>query len=403
MPAPKSKYGNFFSFNKEEIFVNRIEAYPDVRFFVYSGSVYYNDENQQENNSHTPQGCINLYDLNVSRNKLAAGGSNQLIYPFVPKKGSLSSFKTITTEEFNSDFTFGDILSGSYPLTATISVDRYDATDASGKTRVLHALRNALNSYGKHSEHYFYSSSFANKETQPLNLISIPSIFYGSSIKKGSIKLKYYITGSLLAEASDIHKNGELIQTSGSETGNGKCVGVAMYGEGFILLTSSLNLVGPGPAQHSERYSPLISGSTADVAYSPASWQYFAATGSVHGVPSSSFSIDFKGTSYVSTLTMFAHARKNSLNYSNNPTFLMTGSIAYASGSKFYREPTKIEIKNIVSSSYLDYTGAFEPVTYISKIGIYDKNKNLIAIAGLANPVRKREKDDFTFKLKLDI
>ena len=100
---------------------------------------------------------------------------------------------------------------------------------------------------------------------------------------------------------------------------------------------------------------------------------------------------------------MFAHARKNSLNYSNNPTFLMTGSIAYASGSKFYREPTKIEIKNIVSSSYLDYTGAFEPVTYISKIGIYDKNKNLIAIAGLANPVRKREKDDFTFKLKLDI
>ena len=339
----------------------------------------------------------------MSRNKLANGGSTELIYPFIPKKGSLSSFKTIATEEFNSDFSFGDILSGSYPLTATISVDRYDAADTSGKTRVLHALRNALNSYGKYSEHFFYSSSFANKETQPLNLISIPSIFYGSSIKKGSIRLKYYVTGNLLAEASDINKNGELIQTSGSASQNGKCVGVAMYGEGFILLTSSVSLVGPGPGQHTERYSPLISGSTGDVAYSPASWQYFATTGSVHGVPSSSFSIDFKGTSYVSTMTMFAHARKNSLNFSTNPTFLATGSISYASGTDFYEEPKKMEIKNIVSSSYQEYTGAFEPITYISKIGIYDKNKNLIAIAGLANPVRKREKDDFTFKLKLDI
>tara|TARA_R100001509_G_scaffold73906_1_gene41227 strand:+ start:176 stop:304 length:129 start_codon:yes stop_codon:yes gene_type:complete len=42
-------------------------------------------------------------------------------------------------------------------------------------------------------------------------------------------------------------------------------------------------------------------------------------------------------------------------------------------------------------------------VTYISSIGIYDKDQNLIAVAKVANPIRKLESEDYTFKLKLDI
>ena len=38
----------------------------------------------------------------------------------------------------------------------------------------------------------------------------------------------------------------------------------------------------------------------------------------------------------------------------------------------------------------------------INKIGLYDENKNLIAIAKVATPVRKLETDEYTFKLKLD-
>ena len=45
----------------------------------------------------------------------------------------------------------------------------------------------------------------------------------------------------------------------------------------------------------------------------------------------------------------------------------------------------------------------FEKITYISKIGIYDKDRNLIGIAKLATPVKKTENREFTFKLKLDI
>ena len=60
-------------------------------------------------------------------------------------------------------------------------------------------------------------------------------------------------------------------------------------------------------------------------------------------------------------------------------------------------------IKNVVSSSYYQEDETFEKIVYISKIGIYDENKNLIAIAKTSKPIRKRLNDEYTFKLKLDI
>ena len=101
---------------------------------------------------------------------------------------------------------------------------------------------------------------------------------------------------------------------------------------------------------------------------------------------------------------MMAHANRGELNFSNNPSFI-SSSATYASqtGSTGYHENKNRPIKNIVSSSYTQSTGSFEKVTYITKVGIYDKNKNLIGIANMSNPVRKREQDSYTFKLKLDM
>ena len=101
---------------------------------------------------------------------------------------------------------------------------------------------------------------------------------------------------------------------------------------------------------------------------------------------------------------MFATAPKGELNHSNNPTFVAFGSGSQAtSGPHAYIQNAQQGIKNIVSSSYNDPTGSFVKTTYVSKIGIYDRNKNLIAIAKPATPIKKTATRDFTFKLKLDI
>ena len=405
----KPQYGNFFKFEENDIFVNRIKAYPKVEFFIYTGSVYYNNENNNASNSNTPDGHVSLYDYNVNRDP--DPDNDQLIYPFVTKIGAGSSLGTVTSTSYVFDFDVGDEIAGSYPMTASISVDKLgtkaiwsNLTDAAdGKKKgYIPALKNAMAYYVKLSPHYQWSSSIDsnfNKDEDSINLISIPSIFYGSSIKKGTVKLKYFVSGSLVGEASDINKNGELIHTSGTggDLTTGSVVGVVLYGEGFVLLTSSMSI-----ADHTEIYDPLEDDDDPAVALA-ASWYNFGATGSSTGAPSSSFKMQFSGTSYIDTLTMFAHAHENKLNYSNNPTFLTGGTSYHEVGPNYYIEDPKKKIKNIVSSSYATYSASFDPVTYITKVGIYDEDKNLIAIASLANPVRKREKDSYTFKLKLDI
>ena len=234
-----------------------------------------------------------------------------------------------------------------------------------------------------------------------MGLLSIPSIFYGSQIKKGTVNLKFYITGTLVGELSDEKENGELVQIG--PTGSfqsGSTAGVVLYNEGFIVLTGSWNLTTAGYAlgpSHTEKYI----GPTATVPR----WIDFAqtiATGTID-MPSSSFKLDFKGTNYVPTMTMLAHARKGHLNFSNNVTYIKHGqTMTPLTSSVKFREQPELEIKNIVSSSYKDYTGSYKRQTYISKIGIYDRKRNLIGIAKVATPVKKTEERDFTFKLKLD-
>jgi hypothetical protein len=62
----------------------------------------------------------------------------------------------------------------------------------------------------------------------------------------------------------------------------------------------------------------------------------------------------------------------------------------------------KKTIRNIVKSQFENYSASFESTTFISKVGIYDENKNLIAIAKLANPIKKTSSRDYMIKMKMD-
>ena len=120
---------------------------------------------------------------------------------------------------------------------------------------------------------------------------------------------------------------------------------------------------------------------------------------------SASFLMDYEGTTHTQTLTMLAHARAGELNYSNNPTYLKYNQPNYkglSTGSYSISE-RPVLINNNVDSEFTDVAPDFEKVTYISKVGIYDENKNLIGIAKVAVPIKKTIKNNYTFKLKLDI
>jgi len=394
-----------FKFSPKDILYNQIRLYPKTEFLIYSGTTFYNQRAPVSGTAvddvpHVPIGYISLHEMNVDR------PSTALIYPYITKGGSLSSFSTVSTTDFNSDFAYGDEIAGSYPLSASITRQHYAAgftdLESGGRNyrKRIEALRNTIDFYSNVSKHFMVSSSASGRDLTAveMNMIDVPSIFFGSSIDKGTIDLKFYVTGTLIGRAQDLYKNGEIIVTEPSGTTTGS-VGIALYNEGFIILTSSNSIT----TDFKDDY--LGTG----VVQFP-TWNYFCSTGSAATpIHSSSYKIEFSGSTTTPTITMFAHARRGVLNYSNNPTYIKYSSSGSASedlqitSSNMYMENDQRYIINAISSSYSKAEEFFEKQTFISKIGLYDDDNNLIAIAKLANPVRKKETDEYTFKLKLDI
>ena len=389
-------------FKSNDIFHNTLEMNPEYDFVIYDSRIYLNGRGAisgafVSNAGDVPTGHVNLYELNIDR------ASGNKIYPFISKEGTLSSFKTITNTEFR-EFVYGDELSGSYPMSSSIVREFFASTttDRTGSNNHLNSLYNTLNYYQTLSKHYVFSGSLGDKGTQDVNLISIPSIIFGSKIDKGTVDLKFFVSGNLIGQLQDERRNGELIQTGPEgSTGSGSVAGVILYKEGFVLLTGSWDLAtGPYAGFAGEKYtgSPVLK----------PKWIYFGAGANdglaISNVVSSSFGFKFKGTTEAQTITMLAHAQKGELNHSNNPTYKTYGQGQQPmTASNAYVEPNDLTIKNIVSSSYSDPYADFKKTTYISSVAIYDENKNLIGIAKLATPVKKTEDLEYTIKMKLDI
>ena len=413
----------YFPFKKNDLIKNTLVAHPRVEFYIYQKEVFYNNRAPvsgafSSSVPNVPNGYINLYEYNVDRSDQPTSreGGIGLITPFIYKGGDETAFKTLSKEEFNK-LDEGTLMTGSYPMSASISRKWLPLNDV-GHAITSSALKNTLNHYSYLSPHYLFVKSgpltppYTNwdKSEQIFSLIDIPSIFYGSSIKKGTVELNFYISGTLAAQCKDINKNGELIQVSGAANlldpenlvadlgGTNLVAGVVLYNEGLIYLTGSWKL----DPDHTEPYIP-----TTGVNRFPR-WIYFAAGANepefTNDIPSSSFGLKFSGSTETQVLTMFAQAPMGKLNHSNNYTYnAYSQSYAPITSSTSYVEPPKTIIKNVVSGAFTDLTESFSKETYISKIKIYDDNNNCIGIAKVATPIKKTQDRDITFKLKLDI
>ena len=431
-----------FEFTPDDLFINRLKTYAEYNVFIYQSKMSVN-RGVQPNGS----GGLVVYDVNANRS-----GTDK-VYPFVESGSTKPIFKRQVYQpllkNFSSDYQFigqywshisgaskvasygADVISisgvpsytSSYSSESPIrrSLDRritqytasyFNLTGGGIQTQILaipramnitaSALQNVARKYTTLSNHFiFRSSSVRSRDLvtgsagDNINFITIPSMYYGSTIKKGSVELNYYITGSKIATCADTNHNGTLIGTTGSTSGS--VVGLVLYDEGIIMLTSS-NAIAPN-----DDNGIIYDG----VSALTSSWLYYGTTlndgtGSSNTLASASYDLNFKGTNYVNSLTMFAHAKKGQLNHSNNPTYRDLSSQKInttGSGLTFVEGTTPLA--NVVSASYV--SASYEKTTYISKVNIYDEDGNLIAITSMARPIKKTLTDEFTFKMKLDL
>jgi len=374
---------SFYKFDKKEVLLNRVRSYPENKIYISGSDVYLNNS---PTSGIKPVRHVSGSTLSVIRNSYNAR-------PLFESTASYNSTASLPNTVYTKDY----YLSSSVNIASDYLIGATPVYPVeSPPNPKLSALRNTLNNYTKNSIHYAFSASVGDynwfKPEQDLMLISIPSTIYGSQIQPGTVDLKFYITGTLAAQLTDSNETGELIQTTaGTATaGTGSVAGVVLYNEGFLLLTGSWD-IGDSPIPSTEQ-NPK--------------WRNFATQDATE--TSASFEIGFNGTSHTPVMTMFAHANRGELNSSNNPTFLIHSSSADGNpklaltGAYQYFENQTRAVQNVVSSSFAE-TGSFEKTTYLSSIGIYDEGRNLVGIAKLANPIRKREKDTYTFKLKVDL
>jgi hypothetical protein len=384
-----------FEFKKEDIYVNRTKTYPDYKIFVNDADVTINNQIETNVSSAVSPGYETLYEYNFDTrfeyiHPFIVGGENtprQLFRSQIPNSSSAAIYNSQNpnwAQYSNLLPSIGEPLASSY-LSMTASLTRQKPI----ATRRRDVLINIARDYYISSPKFKLTSTSFNED---MSIINIPQTFFGSSIKKGSVELNFYVTGTLIATAKDEAQNGELKQTGDGITniGSGSVIGLVFYNQGLMMITSSAEL------------------------YTSASlnrWVDFATglhdgTSNGFGLEDRSFEIKYKGTNYVNTMTMFCHARADDLNSSNNPTALdwskeTTFALANTGSTSGFEERSKT-VKNVVSSSIVNLDDDFKKTTYISKINMYDDNGNLIGVASMAQPIKKEENDDYTFKIELD-
>ena len=404
-------------FTNNDIFYNTLLTTPKYVVVMQSGSLRINDQinqNQEKSSSLNAVEYSGTYDYSgytgsyvytssISRNFIYAPSQiwNHQYTEYINVQ-KISSIKNILSD-YKYENNFANInyylLNDGIPSTKSNPKLVIDFTNSSDR------------------RDYFIRPSCS------INLIEIPRDFYGNYIKPGSVQLNMYVSGVLTASAIDSQNNGKLIQSYGGTTGS--IIGSVLYDHGLIILTGSENL-SSDQAPYIQPLSSYVSSVDPIVDY--LKWIYFGSYLSTEGsAPKTKYELIFQGANFIPTLTLMCNAEKNELYWSNNKTFIengqgdeifngqatsstdLTGSTYYASTGSLLipslssiQESKTVVIKNTISSSFVHYSASYEPQVFISQIGIYDEEKNLIGIAKLANPVRKTKDLDYTFKLKLD-
>tara|TARA_Y100001972_G_C7656527_1_gene330647 strand:- start:49 stop:1122 length:1074 start_codon:yes stop_codon:yes gene_type:complete len=88
--------------------------------------------------------------------------------------------------------------------------------------------------------------------------------------------------------------------------------------------------------------------------------------------------IQFNNTTELNSTVYFCRINHNEFNYSSNPTYL---------------ENSRIRIKTQATD---------EPLAYITTIGLYNDNNELLATAKLSEPLKKSASNEFTIRARLD-
>ena len=167
--------------------------------------------------------------------------------------------------------------------------------------------------------------------------------------------------------------------------------GLIFYQAGIAVLTSSLfesynsggflnnRLLGAGSAGGFPKANGLIFQNGAE--FNKNVEQVLTGTflsSSADGLRNRIQSVYFANTTDLNSTIYFCRANSNEFNYSSNPTYL---------------KDSQMRVKEVQAD---------EPVSYITTVGLYGANNEMLATAKISEPLKKTPSNEFTLRVRLD-
>ena len=147
----------------------------------------------------------------------------------------------------------------------------------------------------------------------------------------------------------------------------GSGVGLLYYQAGIAVLTASVfdgSFGAPGATYDTSSIDAMLTGSEI--------------SSSCDGFRNRLNDLDFNNTTELNSTIYFCRANTSDFNYSANPTYL--------SGSK-------IRVKDQATDT---------PLSYVTTVGLYSADNELLAVAKLSEPLKKDPTNEFTLRVRLD-
>lgn len=268
-----------------------------------------------------------------------------------------------------------------------------------------------------------YGSVSANDKIDAAFFVAFKRLFARDQIKRESFAMRFYQTASLArydggADIQNLYKTSELgvsIYTDigssnqkftefGGQLGNivdaadtNRTVGLMFYDRGIAVLdlekiTSGSQFVsgtidamtptgltllgGPGTATAGQsKFIPdfIVSASIDNIIDNICATRFSSG---------SQTAITFQNQTNINSTLIFCRAAADEFNYSSNPTFTDSNNRIV-----------------VIDPGSEDVQQTF---TFVTSVGLYDANDNLLAVAKLSRPVEKSPERDLTFRVRLD-
>lgn len=354
-----------------------------------------------------------------------------------------SLYQTVYDQDFSLQTSNAilDMTVGLFPDGTTVATSQ-SGTDAAGKELfpssslmmrekmdVYRQFASALLGDSTQSFKAAFDSTTASDEIDVALFVAFKRLFARDQIKRETFVMKFFQTASInynsastpsetftqppnlyitstsgSAVYTDIGAATNKLTTFGGQVGNivdsadtTRNVGLMFYDRGIAVfdlakITSASQFVsGNIDAMHSLGYITLGASGT-QTAYVSKFIPDFVVSASIDNIvdhiascrfgSGSNTGITFQNVTNINSTLVFCRAAADEFNYSSNPTYIDSDDRIV-----------------VIDVGQEDTQQSF---TYVTSVGLYDANDNLLAVAKLSRPVEKSPERDLTFRIRLD-